>query len=78
MNKNYYYYLHFQDYIKHRQRQEKVRSQYVSNLQEVIGKVDIGKSPALLNRKYIWGRECTVSLHFTFIFVQKYQLTMLR
>lgn len=55
---NYYYYLNYQDYIKFQQRQQKIRLQYVDNLQKVIGKVDIGKGPSLLNRKYIWGREC--------------------
>mgnify|MGYP001799873091 FL=1 len=57
---NNYYYLHPDDYYRHQERKRYIASKYARNINEVIGKIDIGDGPPLLNRKYIWGRECKV------------------
>lgn len=59
---NSYYYLHTNDYYRQQERKRYVASKYAKNIDEVIGKIDIGKGPPLLNRKYIWGRECKNTL----------------
>jgi len=55
---NYCYFLHRPDYLRYIARQQKIGNIYPANIQPEIGKVLIGQSPAILVRKYIWGREC--------------------
>lgn len=46
------------EYNRFVRRREMILSRYTSNIQKFIGKIDIGEGPALLTRKYVWGRQC--------------------
>lgn len=53
-----YYNVKSDEYARYVRRREIVLSRYVSNIQKVIGRVDIGEGPSLLTKKYVWGRQC--------------------